>query len=34
MNETMKTIQDMKEVISKDMEALKNNQSKITQYLK
>jgi uncharacterized protein YdhG (YjbR/CyaY superfamily) len=29
MNEIKKTIQDMKEEISKDLETLKNNQSKI-----
>jgi hypothetical protein len=29
MNEIKKTIQDMKEEINKDMETLKNNQSKI-----
>jgi hypothetical protein len=29
MNEIKKTIQDMKEAINKDMETLKNNQSKI-----
>jgi prophage DNA circulation protein len=29
MNEIRKTIQDMNEVINKDMETLKNNQSEI-----
>jgi gas vesicle protein len=34
MNEIKQTIQDMKEEINKDIETLKNNQSKVTQYPK